>query len=155
MKSIAFLVSLMWLLSCQANVSDNSATEYDAQLASALGADDYGMKSYVMAFLYRGENQSLDSAARMELQLKHLENINRMAEQNKLVLAGPFLDGGELRGIYIFDVSTIEEAEALTNTDPSTQQGLLRMELKPWYGSAALLQLNDLHTSIAKKSTTD
>ncbi|NNC84425.1 MAG: hypothetical protein HKN79_12700, partial [Flavobacteriales bacterium] len=53
---------------------------------------------------------------------------------------------------YIFDVRTLEEAEALTRTDPAIQQDYLRMDLKLWYGSAALLTLNDLHPKLARKS---
>jgi hypothetical protein len=62
------------------------------------------------------------------------------------------MDGGVIRGIYIFNVSTIEEARQLTATDPAIKAGRLVMELHPWYGSAALKQVNTLHVSIAEKS---
>jgi uncharacterized protein YciI len=78
-----------------------------------------------------------------------------MAEEGKLVLAGPFMDGGDLRGIYIFDVETIKEAEELTNSDPSIQAGVLSMELKEWYGSAAIMAINDIHSSLSKKGITE
>ena len=125
---------------------------YNAELAKKFGADDYGMKKYVMAYLKRGPNRSQDSATRVELQRAHLDNIGKMAEEGKLVLAGPFLDDGEVRGIYIFNVETIEEAEALTSTDPAIKAGSLVMELHPWYGSAALMQINDLHKKISKQN---
>lgn len=123
---------------------------YDSLLAQELGADDYGMKVYVMAFLYRGDATGLDSLQRAELQRAHLDNITRMAQAGDLVLAGPFMDGQDLRGIYVFDVRTVAEAEALTNTDPAIKAGTLRMELRPWYGSAALLKVNELHGQVAK-----
>ena len=69
----------------------------------------------------------------------------------KLVLAGPFLDEGDIRGIYIFNVDTIEEAKKLTNSDPAIKAGSLIMELHPWYGSAALQEVNRLHTKAMKK----
>lgn len=47
-------------------------------------------------------------------------------------------------------VETVEEAEALTNTDPAIKAGSLVMELLPWYGSAALMKVNDIHGQIAK-----
>ena len=47
------------------------------------------------------------------------------------MLAGPFADDGVLRGIYVFDVATVAEAEALTKTDPAIQAGQLVMELHP------------------------
>lgn len=124
----------------------------DTTLANELGADDYGMKSYVIAFLKAGPNRELDSARSAELQRAHLDNITRLAEEKLLVLAGPFLDSGELRGIYIFDVTSIEEAQKLTATDPAVQAGSLTMELRPWYGSAALMKVNDIHEKIAKIS---
>jgi uncharacterized protein YciI len=123
---------------------------YDSTYAAALGADEYGMKAYVMAFLKAGPNRDMDSAQAAELQRGHMDNINRMAEEGKLVLAGPFLHDGDLRGIYVFNVATVEEAEALTNTDPAIQAGSLVMELIPWYGSAALMDVNNLHKKASK-----
>ena len=35
-----------------------------------------------------------------------------------------------MRGIYIFDVDSIEKAEALTNIDSAIRAGSLEMELK-------------------------
>lgn len=131
---------------------DTSTTSYDAELAQELGADDYGMRQYVMAFLKAGPNPSADSTEAMELQRAHLDNISRMAEEGDLVLAGPFMDSGEIRGIYIFDVQTVEEARKLTETDPAIQSGALEMELHPWYGSAALMQINKIHGQISNQN---
>lgn len=123
---------------------------YDAQLAEELGADEYGMKKYVMAFLKRGPNRDRSPDEAQALQRAHMDNIGRLAEAGKLILAGPFMDDGELRGIYIFDVETVEEARALTETDPAIQAGSLVMDLLPWYGSAALLKLKDYAPRITK-----
>ena len=109
------------------------------------------MKRYVMAFLKRGPNQSQSKEEAERLQRAHMDNIGKMAEQGKLVIAGPFLDNGDIRGIYIFNVETIEEAEALTKTDPAIQAGRLVMELHPWYGSAALMKTVQIHQTITKK----
>ena len=125
--------------------------EKDTALAIELGADDYGMKQYVMAFLKKGPNRDRTPAQAAELQKAHLANIGRMAEEGKLVLAGPFMDKGELRGIYIFNVTTVEEAQKLTETDPAIQAGSLVMELHPWYGSAALMKVNEIHKSLPYK----
>ncbi len=125
--------------------------EYDSTHAASLGADDYGMKSYIMAFLYRGSNTITDTAVTNKLQRAHLDNIQRMAKAGDLVLAGPFLDNAPLRGIYIFNTQSLDTAKAWTESDPAIQQNWLRMELKPWYGSAALMELNDRHKLVAKK----
>ena len=123
---------------------------YDAALAAKLKADDEGMRTYVMAFLKAGPNRERPSDEAQKLQAAHRANIRRLAAEGKLVLAGPFADNGELRGIYIFDVATVAEAEALTRTDPAILAGQLVMELHPWYGSAALMMVNEVHSKIQK-----
>lgn len=130
---------------------EEEKTGYDPELAKALGADDYGMRRYVMAFLKAGPNRSQDSLEAANLQRAHLDNISRLAKAGKLSLAGPFLDDGDIRGIYIFNVTTIKEAKALTETDPAIQAGRLVMELHPWYGSAALMQVNEIHKRLGKE----
>ena len=126
-------------------------TSFDAELAKKLKADDYGMRQYVMALLKAGPTRGRSAEEARTLQAGHMANINRLAAEGKLVLAGPFADNGPLRGIYIFDVATVAEAEALTRTDPAIQAGSLVMELRPWYGSAALLMVNEVHGKIEKK----
>ena len=159
----ALMVTL--LLNCQdANKPTPNSTaepvisdkvEYDSLKAQAYGADPYGMKKYVFAFLKRGPDQEADSAEAADLQRAHLQNIISMAEAGKLVLAGPFMDDGDLRGIYIFNVQSVPEAEALTNTDPAIQAGVLEMELKEWYGSAALMAVNEIHETLSKQRVVD
>jgi uncharacterized protein YciI len=124
---------------------------YDAALARQLGADDYGMKKYVIAFLKRGPTR-LSGKEAEELQNAHLKNIIRLADEGKLVVAGPFRDDGDVRGIFILNAETVEEAKALTATDPAVQRGTLQFELRPWYGSAALMEVTRLHKNIEKKS---
>ncbi len=51
----------------------------------------------------------------------------------------------KVSGIYIFNVETVKEAKKLTETDPVIIFGSLVMELKPWYGSAALMEVNEIH----------
>ncbi len=129
----------------------DSATTYDSALAAELGADEYGMARYVVAFLRSGPATDIDSATAAELQRAHLDNIKRMAEEKSLLVAGPFLDDGDLRGIYIFDVESVEEARALTETDPAIQRGWLEMELHPWYGPAAMRALYDINLRIQRE----
>ena len=159
---VAILLIVVMLFACKQEETETKMQEqemknadvkttFDSVKAEEYGADNYGMKSYVMAFLKKGPNRDLDSTEADKLQRAHLDNIGKMAEAGKLVLAGPFFDDGDLRGIYIFDVESIEEAEQLTETDPAIQSGSLVMELKQWYGSAALLEVGKIHPTIAKK----
>jgi len=132
-------------------LSADAQSSYDAALAQKLKADEYGMKVYVMAFLKAGPNRDRSREEADRLQRAHRANISRLAAEGKLVVAGPFEDSGPLRGIYVFDVSSVAEAEALTKTDPAIQAGSLVMELHPWYSSAALTMVNELHARVEKK----
>ena len=156
MRIFFIILTICSLTTCKNNkqLSIESAkttvSNYDSTLAQKLGADKYGMRQYVIAFLKRGPNRSQDSTKAAALQRAHLDNIKRLAELGKLVLAGPFLDDGTLRGIYVFSVTTIEEAVELTKTDPAIKEGRLIMEMHPWYGSAALMKVNEIHNTLSK-----
>ncbi|HZY35802.1 MAG TPA: YciI family protein [Mucilaginibacter sp.] len=129
--------------------------QYDAALAQKLGADEYGMKPYVMVFLKAGPTKIADSTERARLQKAHLKNMLKLAEEGKLIVAGPFMDDQPIEGIFIFNVPTVEEAKALSETDPAVKAGTLIMELHPWYGSAALVETVAIHKKIEKRSVAD
>lgn len=42
-------------------------------------------------------------------------------------------------------METVEKAKTLTETDPTIKAGRLEMELRPWYGSTALKEVNNIH----------
>ena len=155
MKNLSIIYLLLLFAGCSISEKEkeyNSEIVFDSLKAFLYGADDYGMKTYVFAFLKKGPNRDMDSAKKAELQKAHLKNIAKMADDGRLVLAGPFFGDGEIRGIYIFDVSTIEEARSLTESDPAIKAGSLEMELVRWYGTAALVEVSEISKSLAKKS---
>ena len=153
-KSTLFIIGLLATVSFSYGQEKNSNLVFDSALAARVGADDYGMKKYVMAFLKSGKVKIEDEAKRSALMTAHLKNIQRMALEGKLVVAGPFLDQQPIRGIYIFNVTSIEEAAKLTETDPAIQAGTLEMELHPWYGSAALMEVVRIHKTLEKVDMT-
>lgn len=152
--SLVILTGVIILSSCQSEAEIESSppmiSSYDSLKAQEYGADDYGMRKYVIAFLKRGPNRDLSPEEANELQRAHLKNIRAMADAGKLAFAGPFFDDGELRGLYFFNVESLEEAEALTQSDPAVQAGSLVMELKEWYGSAALMEVSQIHQTLVK-----
>jgi uncharacterized protein YciI len=112
---------------------------YDAELAKKLGADEYGMKNYVLVILKTGENKTTDKEELNKLFRGHMENIQRLVKEGKLIVAGPFGENNlTWRGLFIFDVKTVEEARELVQTDPAIKAKLFDVDLVPWYGSAAL-----------------
>jgi len=93
------------------------------------------MSTVYLGFLKKGPNRKEgdgDNPEVQQLQKDHLANINRLAEMKKLVAAGPFGDDGELRGLFVFRVGSMKEAEDLAKTDPMIKIDRLRLELHPW-----------------------
>lgn len=128
------------------------AQQYDQALATGLGADELGMKSYVLVILKTGPVVVNDKQQRDSIFAGHMQNIGRMSEAGWLVSAGPIgKNDKQYRGIYIFDVRTIEEAEKLVVTDPAVKSGVLAAEYYPWYASAALPLHKKYHKKIQKK----
>ncbi len=126
--------------------------KYDKALAESLGGDDYGMKPYVFVLLKTGGNKTTDKAKIDSLFRGHMANINRLATNGKLVVAGPLMKNEKsYRGIFILNVKTIDEAKTLLDTDPAIKEKLLDAEVYQWYGSAALPVYLEAHDKIEKK----
>jgi len=106
--------------------------------------DERGMRIYYMGFLTRGPAWTPEQTdATRALQQAHIGNIQRLAEDGRLLIAGPFVyddtDADQtLRGIFIFDTETRAEAEELARTDPAVQAGRLALRIIPWYGPYGL-----------------
>lgn len=139
-------LSLALLASCGHPNPDASA--FDADLASRLGADEYGMRSYVMVLLEAGEARTEGQSMTPELMDAHLANIARLADEGKMVLAGPFGAPSPYRGLFLFNTESLDSAQAWMNSDPAIEAGMLKGSFHPWYGSAALVEIPELHKRI-------
>jgi uncharacterized protein len=96
----------------------------------------YEMTTYYVAFLYRGPKWTPgETPETQRLQQEHMANIRKMAASGKLLLAGPFTDDGKLRGMFVFRVGSLEEAEALAEADPAVKAGRLAVEVHPWFSA--------------------
>jgi uncharacterized protein YciI len=124
---------------------------FDAELAKQVAADERGMRKYVLVVLKTGPNKVPAGLERDEMFKGHFANMGRLASERKLALAGPFDGVDGWRGLFIFAVADIEEAKALVATDPVIIKGEMVAEYHPYYGSAALMVVNDVHKKIAKK----
>jgi uncharacterized protein YciI len=142
-------------VAAQAAKADNAApSKFDPDLAKKVGADQMGMRKYVLALLKTGpKDAEVIGDARKAIFKGHFDNMNRLAKEGKLAVAGPFNDPEKkYRGLFIFAVSTVEEAKALAETDPTVKAGVLIVEYIPWYGSASLMLSNELHEKVSEKS---
>ena len=134
--------------------AQNSA--FDQKLADSLGADQRGMKTYLLVILKTGpkDKEISDKKQRDELFKGHFSNMSEMAKAGKLRLAGPFATKNELgyRGIFLLDVKDEEEAKALLQNDPTIKTGIFDVEILPWFGSAAIPMHLKYHEKISKKN---
>lgn len=100
---------------------------------SARAAQAGEFKQYFLVLLRAGPNRGGAPEEIERIQRGHMDNIQRLVGAGKLAIAGPFEDGGELRGLFIFDVSTKAEVEALLATDPAIQTGRLKSQILTWW----------------------
>jgi uncharacterized protein YciI len=123
---------------------------YDAALAGATGADEHGMRKYVLVIL-KSSNTPVPAGPERDAMFKgHFANMERLAADGKLVLAGPLDKVDGWRGLFVFAVEDIEEAKKLVATDPVVAQGEMVAEYHRYFGSAALMLVNDWHARLTK-----
>lgn len=148
MKLLRLPLALAFL--CIASAAQ--AQSYDADLAKKLGADERGMKMYVLCILKTGpKDGDFKGKERDEIFAGHFANIGRLAGEGKLAVAGPFGKNDRAwRGLYIFNVPTVEEAEKLVVLDPAVKAGVFVYELTPWYASAGLMVVTETHKRLQK-----
>ena len=135
-----------------AAVAADDPSAYDDALAQKLGADERGMRKYVLCVLKTGpKDAEIQGKERQEIFAGHFANIGRLADEGKLAVAGPFGKNEKAwRGLYIFNVATVEEAEKLVALDPAVKAGVFVADLTPWYGSAAMMIVPETHKKLEK-----
>jgi len=96
------------------------------------------MQQYFIAFLKSGPNRSQSEEEASKLQAAHLAHLGKMYELGYADISGPFGDDGEIRGITIYNVPTLEMADSLANADPMVKAGRLVIEIHPWWAGKGL-----------------
>jgi len=136
-------------ISAQAK-STPSNPNYDSALAKKLGADERGMKNYVLVILKNGPKyDSVKGDERKAIFNGHFANIGRLAKEGSLLVAGPFDDpSGDWAGLFVFNVDSVEAAQKLTETDPTIKAGVFIGEFHKWYGSAAMMEIGRIHKTL-------
>ncbi len=94
-------------------------------------APKFELVKYYFVMLMQGPNRTHPDSVAQKIKAGHMANINKMAKDGKLLVAGPFADakGG---GIFILKVDTIEEGKKLIDDDPAVKEGRLIYEIRPW-----------------------
>ena len=84
-------------------------------------------KSYIFVFLHKKANISEVAKDTVERLMKgHMENMERLAKEEKLLAAGPFEGGG---GIFILNTTSTDEANDWIKTDPGIQASRWDVEM--------------------------
>ena len=131
-----------------------AAPVFDAALAQRTGADERGMRRYVLVILKTGPTRVPDGDARTAMFAGHMANIERLAKEGRLALAGPFMqDPSGWRGLFVLAVDDIEQAKALVASDPVIANGEMVAEYHPWYGSAANMLVAEWHERLVPPAT--
>jgi len=124
------IISLFILFLSMASVAQDQR-----EFSYTEGDTTYTMKRYVFMLLNSGETKSQTEEEAAKYQELHMAHLSKMAEGGKLIVAGPFEEGGEHRGLLIFDVETIDEAIKLEGEDPMVKTDRLRMDTFYWWGA--------------------
>jgi uncharacterized protein YciI len=151
-KKYGFLLPVL-LITVSTFAQEKIKPVYDSALAHKLGADEYGMKMYTLVILTTGKANITDKSVTDTLFVGHMKNIQRLAAEGKLVVAGPFGKNDlTYRGVFVFNNASVEETKTLVASDPAVKAGLFDALYLPWYCSAALMEVNAMHEKLQKIS---
>ncbi|WP_445957627.1 YciI family protein [Yeosuana sp.] len=93
------------------------------------------MQQYFIAFLKNGPTRSQSEEEASFLQKQHLAHLGKMYDLGYADISGPFGDNGDIRGITIYNVPTLQMADSLANADPMVKAGRLIIEMHPWWAA--------------------
>ena len=87
-------------------------------------------KTYSFVFLHKKSSaEQLPKEQLDKIMEGHLANIERLAKEGKLLVAGPFDGGG---GIFILNTTSTDEARQWLSTDPGIQANRWDIEILPY-----------------------
>ena len=112
-------------------VSTTQPEKYDITKDSSVSAGE--MKRYRLVLLQKGPNRNQDSISAEKIQTAHMANINRLAKEGKLIMAGPIGIEDDLRGIFLMNCADSTEVENFVKTDSAVITGRLIMKYYPWW----------------------
>lgn len=87
-------------------------------------------KTFSFVFLHKkNDAQQLEKEQTEKIMQGHMSNIERLAKEGKLLVAGPFEGGG---GIFILNTTSVDEARQWLSTDPGVQANRWNVEILPY-----------------------
>ncbi len=132
-KLLPVIVLLLPLaLFAQSNVLKSEPVRKTEGATKPIQQEKFEPINLFFVMLIKGPNRTHDSLTAAKIQEGHMANITKLANSGKLIVAGPFMEDANWRGIFILKCATKEEAEALVKTDPAIVSGRLTYEVQPW-----------------------
>lgn len=89
------------------------------------------MRDYVFVFIKTGPTTDLSPEQHQEAFAGHFSNMQRMADEGQLLIAGPMGDPKSdpaHRGIFVFDTEDLDTGMKWAHTDPTTKLGVFVLE---------------------------
>ena len=117
----------------QPNISTTQPGKYDLNKDSTVYTEE--MKRFWLVLLQKGPNRNQDSISAEKIQAAHMANINRLAKEGKIIMAGPIGVDGDLRGIFLMNCADSTEVENFVKTDSAVITGRLIMKYYPWWAA--------------------
>jgi uncharacterized protein YciI len=111
--------------------STTSTEKYDINKDTTVTAGE--MKRYWLVLLQKGPDRNQDSISAEKIQAAHMANINRLAKEGKLIMAGPIGIENDLRGIFLMNCTDSTEVENFVKTHSAVITGRLIMKYYPWW----------------------
>jgi uncharacterized protein YciI len=129
-----------------------------AALGAAGQAESRSARDYAMVFIMTGPLREPSEAQAQEAMQGHFANMQRMAADETLLIAGPLTEpksDPDHRGVFVFDADTAEKGLALANTDPAAQMGVFVMRPFTLTTSAPLAELPRLEREYEARRLAD
>ncbi len=115
-------------------------------------------REYAFVFIKTGPLREPTDEQMREAMQGHFANMQRMAAEETLLIAGPLgppKSDPDHRGIFVFDADTAEKGLALANTDPAAQMGVFVMEPYTLSTNAPLTELPRLEREYEQRRLAD
>jgi uncharacterized protein YciI len=98
------------------------------------GVEDVWTDRTLVLLLSADGSERVPLERRREAQVGHFRNMGRLADEGVLLIAGPFAEpraDPAHRGLFVFDLASVREADAVAATDPAVLAGVFATEVIP------------------------
>jgi uncharacterized protein len=103
-----------------------------SEIDDASSVPPENIRQFVMVF-YTRTAEGTGEGDEEEVFAGHLRFLNHLADSGLCPISGPFGDDKEIRGISIYDSTSVEEVETVVATDPAVVAKWMTVDVRPWW----------------------